>query len=343
MILSIVLPTIKLDTSLCMCLKSIKDSMSSCPCELIIVLDGIREDKTFFRQFELSNCKIIEIDVNSGPACARNVGARVAQGEVLFFIDSDITIYNDTLIKVWSHFTNPSAEDALIGSYDDAPAYPSLISKYRNLLHHHTHQTASSETSTFWGACGAIRSEVFWTVGGFYTAYIKPSVEDIEFGYRIKDHGYRIKLDNTIIIKHWKQWTLVKMIETDVWYRAKPWTLLLLNRKSVYNELNTSFDERLASLSIVLMILCVFTGLLFPVFWMFSCVFPLTVLLIKYRVYSFFSQYFTKTQMLIVILLHWLYLLCAFIGFVLGVLDYSIANITSINRANRTKTKLRRL
>lgn len=29
------------------------------------------------------------------------------------------------------------------------------------LLHHYVHQTACEQASTFWGACGAIRREVF--------------------------------------------------------------------------------------------------------------------------------------------------------------------------------------
>jgi hypothetical protein len=49
----------------------------------------------------------------------------------------------------------------LIGSYDDAPGANNFLSQYKNLFHHYTHQTGSEEASTFWGACGAIRRDVF--------------------------------------------------------------------------------------------------------------------------------------------------------------------------------------
>ena len=79
---------------------------------------------------------------------------------------------------------------AVIGSYDDAPADPGFLSQYRNLLHHYVHQTGCEEASTFWCGCGAVRRADFLGAGGFNGGFSDPSVEDIEFGYRLRRAGH---------------------------------------------------------------------------------------------------------------------------------------------------------
>ena len=50
--------------------------------------------------------------------------------------------------------------ETLFGSYDDDPPAPGLVSRYKNLLHHHVHQNGRPDASTFWAGCGAIRRGV---------------------------------------------------------------------------------------------------------------------------------------------------------------------------------------
>ncbi|MFO0006365.1 MAG: glycosyltransferase family 2 protein, partial [bacterium] len=85
--------------------------------------------------------------------------------------------------------------DAVFGSYDDAPAAPGVVSRFRNLLHHHTHHSHGGLTSTFWAGCGAMRRDRFLALGGFDTVYGQPSIEDVELGLRLWRQGGRILLD----------------------------------------------------------------------------------------------------------------------------------------------------
>ena len=59
-----------------------------------------------------------------------------------------------------AHFAEDPDLDARIGLYADEPGNSSLLSRYRNLLHHFTHQHSNPEAQTFWGACDAIRRRV---------------------------------------------------------------------------------------------------------------------------------------------------------------------------------------
>ncbi len=286
-----------------------------------------------FESLGLENLIIISLNENRGPAFARNHGAGIASGNILFFLDSDVELLPDTISRLNAHFSTPNHQTALIGSYDNIPSEKALVSKYRNLLHHYTHQTAKENATTFWGACGAIEKNTFLSIGGFDDSFGKPSVEDIELGYRLCEKGQCIRLDKELQVKHLKKWSFWNMVRTDVLYRARPWTRLLkLYPKINANNLNISYNERLA----VVMLLVGLSGLSLSI--EFSFLLPMglvsftLLLLVKRKIYSFFTKHFEWYKVPAVILLHWIYLLCAFIGFVLGTIDHILS------RKHRTKT-----
>jgi len=85
---------------------------------------------------------------------------------------------------------------ALFGSYDDTPYEQDFLSQYRNLLHHYVHQNSNPDAATFWAGCGAVRKNIFLELNGYdYKRFAEPSIEDIELGYRMREKGYKIKLD----------------------------------------------------------------------------------------------------------------------------------------------------
>ena len=83
----------------------------------------------------------------------------------------------------------------MIGSYDDDPPGPGLLSQYKTLQQHFVHQTSSECAFAFWSGCGAVRKELFLRLGGVSESYPRPAVEDIEFGHRLRADGRRILLD----------------------------------------------------------------------------------------------------------------------------------------------------
>ena len=184
----------------------------------------------------------------SGPAAARNAGALRATGDAIVFVDSDVAIHRDAFARVRATFLERPELTAVIGSYDDDPADPALVSGFRNLLHHHVHQEAAGPVASFWGGIGAIRREAFLAAGGFDALrYPGPSIEDVELGMRLADSGAAILLDPRLQGKHLKRWTLREMVVTDVLHRGAPWVELLLRRRRVPAELNLSWRHRLGA------------------------------------------------------------------------------------------------
>jgi GT2 family glycosyltransferase len=159
--------------------------------------------------------EVLRIPTPGGPARARNLGAWRARGTILFFVDADVTVQQDTVSRIAALFEGDPDLTAAIGSYDDAPGETNFLSQYKNLFHHYVHQISNPEASTFWGACGAIRRETFLSLGGFNEGYRHPCIEDIELGYRLRRAGFKIRLAKELQIKHLKCWNIVSLVKTD--------------------------------------------------------------------------------------------------------------------------------
>lgn len=189
----------------------------------------------------------------AGPAAARNAGVARTRGEVVVFVDADVEVHPDALSRLRGALDRDPALAAVFGAYDDRPAAPATVSRFRNLLHHHVHTTAAGPATTFWAGLGAIRREAFDAVGGFDARrYPRPSIEDIELGMRLHAAGRRIVLDPAARGTHLKRWTLRSMLRADLAARGAPWVALRLERGGAGGgALNLSWRQRLAATAAV--------------------------------------------------------------------------------------------
>jgi GT2 family glycosyltransferase len=294
--------------------------------EVIIVVDGQDgESASIAHQFRENTdlaVTITELPHNCGPAYARNMGAQAARGDLLFFVDADVAILPHTLTELMRAFEQHPAIAALIGSYDDAPGAPNFLSQYKNLLHHYTHQSARTEASTFWGACGAIRREVFLAIGGFDQTYRDPCVEDIELGYRLKRLGYRIRLAKAVQVKHLKRWGVRSLLRAEIFYRAIPWTELIWRDRSFVSDLNLDASSRLSVISVY----GIFIGAIASLIWAQALFLVLlcgaVLCLLNAPVYRFLQAQRGVGFMLQSIPWHWLYYAYSGLGFVIGTSRY---------------------
>jgi GT2 family glycosyltransferase len=250
--LSVVIPTYDAADDLERCLTALAQE-HSIRFEIVVVDDASTDrTRTAVQAFPV---RYFRRNQQGGPAAARNWGAIEARGDWLMFLDADVVVRHDTIAKALAHIERDPELTALFGSYDDAPAHPGLVSRFRNLLHHHVHQTGRfagdiRPASTFWTGCGLIRREVFLAFGGFdHWRFERPAIEDIELGDRLTASGHRIALARDVLCKHLKRWTLRSMIRTDFFQRGLPWSLLMLRSERQANDLNVDRRQKFAALA----------------------------------------------------------------------------------------------
>jgi len=95
-----------------------------------------------------------------------------------------------------------------------------------------------------------------------YKKFAEPSIEDIELGYRMREKGYKIRLDKNLQVTHLKHWGWYSMIKTDIFNRAVPWSRLILQTKSLPQDLNLRISDRISTALVGILLICIFVLIL---------------------------------------------------------------------------------
>ena len=212
--------------------------------EVLIAADGAVDDCRALGAE--AGARVVVVPGPSGPAIARNRAAALASGDVLVFVDADVVVAPDALPGMCGLLDGEIGLDGVFGAYDLVPPERNFMSQYKNLSHAYVHEVGNPNASTFWAGLGAIRANAFRAVGGFDERFRRPSIEDIELGYRLVAAGYSLRLDIRFRGRHLKRWTLWSCVVTDIRARGIPWTQLIHRSRALSNDLNTSIGLRLS-------------------------------------------------------------------------------------------------
>lgn len=204
----------------------------------VLVLNDASTDATesIAREYP---CRVVTLERNIMSANCRNLGAELARGETLVFFDADQVMRPDTLRRYREELDAHPGVAAVVGCLAPDTPMPGFFSRFKNFLHHYTHQTAEVEGATLASGLAAVRRDVFLALGGFEPAFSGASIEDIALGYRMRRAGHRIRFVPGIQMVHLKGYTLGSLIRSDILHRAVPWTGLMLRERVFRNDLNT--------------------------------------------------------------------------------------------------------
>jgi glycosyltransferase involved in cell wall biosynthesis len=236
----------------------------------VIIVDDASDEKVEGYISAGDNIKIIRNNSQKGPAYARNLGAHEANGDILFFLDSDIYIKEHTLSRVKEDFEEKGI-DGVTGIYDLRIPYDDFLSNYFNLRIRKGYLNMSENTEACNAAIFAVKKDVFAKVGEFNPGYKTASIEDIEFGIRFVSRGYKMMLDKELSVIHDKKMTLKSILKND-FVRPTDRVVFVLNLKGAKDVFK---KKRFSYVSLSQLVATILT----PFFWV-------TLLL------SFFNSYY---------------------------------------------------
>jgi mycofactocin system glycosyltransferase len=161
--------------------------------QVIVVDDGSSDESPMVAQ-QFRTLLVPSGGIGRGPAAARNVGASMATGEILAFIDSDCTASKEWLRDLIPAFNNPAM--AAVGGQVDGMCTESPVDRYETAMSSLSlgsrERVGSGGSDTFYlPSCNLlVRSSAFRNAGGFKDEMHVG--EDVDLTWRLRDQGWTI-------------------------------------------------------------------------------------------------------------------------------------------------------
>lgn len=175
----------------------------------VIVVDNGSTDRTP-EIARAHGCRVL-CDPHLTVAGLRNLGARVAQGAVLAFIDADCLAAPDWLRRGWAYRDRTAV--VAWGSPPMIPRESTWVQRAWNIVRQKpkpVQRVDWLESMNLW-----VRREDYWRIGGFKENL--ETCEDVDFCYRLDEYG-EIVADNSILVVHLGEArTLLEFIRKEYW------------------------------------------------------------------------------------------------------------------------------
>lgn len=216
-LLTLIIPTYNRAESLQRCIASLgRLDVENGRIELIIVDDGScppSEPKlTGLQEWRVTVLR----QENRGPAAARNLGAKQANGRFLAFIDDDCAVPRDWYQTVLRHLD----EHAMLGGVT-INREPGLLPQTSQVLvdflyHYYNKMKPAAQFLTTNNMI--VPAALFRKIGGFSEHFKKAAAEDRDFCARWLHAGYPIRQLDEIKIDHYHKMTLFSFSRQHFYY-----------------------------------------------------------------------------------------------------------------------------
>jgi glycosyltransferase involved in cell wall biosynthesis len=274
-LLSLIIPAHNSEKTFFPLLKSIKNSQFKkfADIEIIVVDDGSKDNTVSlikkYKKNSRLNLKLFPFKKNVGPAKARNFGAKQAKGRYLVFLDSDVKLKPKTLAKIYT-FCQQKKSKAFTGIWHYKQKTKNFFPQFKALrdwTYWFTEKEPNARYYLFSTRIAGIEKKLFQELKGFNQNYPEPTVEDIEFTYRIEKKS-KISFCPDFVVDH--EFEDFKTLTKKYFKRSRDWIRLYLKRLR-FDPVATSKKEALKSVLAGLMAgLFLLALLLHPFFYILS-------------------------------------------------------------------------
>ncbi|RME65812.1 MAG: glycosyltransferase, partial [Nitrospirae bacterium] len=146
-------------------------------------------------------CRYVKLQSPSGASRARNTGAKVSRGKILFFTDSDCSIDRTFLLRLIRRLEALGRGYILGGTYRARPLDRGFFSEFQSLFIHYSETRHAPQVDYIATHAMAIHREDFFALGGFREDHL-PMIEDVEFSHRARKMGMSLVMDPALQVGH---------------------------------------------------------------------------------------------------------------------------------------------
>lgn len=208
--LSVVIPTHNRPLELARLLASIESIGSSDVTTGVVVVDDGSVAGTY-DDLEKNHSDVRWIHQSqSGPATARNRGWRAATGELVVFVDDDVVLDPDALVRL----RDGLAVDDAVGARIEPLNPGRLVADFMHVEHLVTHKVQDGEVRWLVTACLAVRRTALELVEGFDQRLSTAGGEDVDLSLRLKEAGLRLSVCPEAVAYHDHRASLALLVRT---------------------------------------------------------------------------------------------------------------------------------
>jgi len=239
----------------------------------VLVVDDCSEDNSveIIKRFP---CKLIRLERHEGASRARNIGALNSKGDVLFFIDADCLLKEDTLSIVSRSFSSAEPEAVIGGTYTRMPFDKGFFSIFQSVFINYSETRKADGPDYIATHTMIINPRTFRKSGGFPEDFM-PILEDVELSHRLRRQGCRLIMNPEIQVQHIFNFTLPKSLRNAM-RKSMYWTMYSLKNRDLFADSGTASSELKVN------VVSFFLSLLFLILWiiMQQTIFLLPLILI---------------------------------------------------------------
>ncbi len=210
--ISVIIPAYNAEKTLPATLRALQSQTIPKNLYEIIVIDDASKDGTtgVAREFGVRNRR----QNKEGPAAARNLGVRIARGDIVLFTDSDCVPKADWIEKMVKPLEDPRVA-GVMGRY--LTRQKEFCARFVQLEFEERFSILRNfdNIDLVPSFAAAFRRSIFEEVGGFNAHYPLANNEDVELSYKIASRGYKMVFADDAIVYHrhpssWKKFFSIK-------------------------------------------------------------------------------------------------------------------------------------
>ncbi|GBE40398.1 poly-beta-1,6-N-acetyl-D-glucosamine synthase [bacterium BMS3Bbin09] len=254
--ISIVIPNFNMAATIGKCLEAAFASKYS-NFEVIVVDDY--SDDSSIEIIEKHPCKLIRLKKRSGTSIARNTGANNSSGDLIFFIDADCLVLEDTLSIINSTFSGLEPGIVIGGTYTRMPYDKRFCSIFQSVFVNYF-ETKRLEDVDYIAAHAMVIDALKFRESGGYPDFYLPIIEDVAYGHKLRAMSCRLVMNPKIQVRHIFNFSIPGSIR-NAFRKSYYWCLYSLKAKDMFADSGCASFELKADVALN------FLSILFLLLW----------------------------------------------------------------------------